>query len=302
MRVHRRRAIIVLGFAALVAAHTPAWDRPETASFLLLADRLTVGERLRPAVGPVAAVAEADFTYFALRSVPLDRHHIGVRAHAAAVGVGRTIGTIALDTTLYSGNVNTDVGDVPGAAVAPWMMNAVQFEYGVTVQRRFGERLVIVGEYSRRSYHPLRGGPDPGFAQPAADLLRIGGGARDIAVGPIRVDGVARIGWQGLFAFWQAPHLPAVRGPWQAITGVTVTGPPLAGAVPFVRLHGDVTWGSGVVELDRGGEVGIRIEQAGGALELWLDWYASPNTEQLRDEPTPTDLIGIGVRFATGAP
>jgi hypothetical protein len=74
---------------------------------------------------------------------------------------------------MLNGGVNE--GDEPGAEAAQWMMNAIQYEYGFILSRDLSRTgLVVLGEYSRRSSHPLRSG----FEDPAADVLRLGVGTQ----------------------------------------------------------------------------------------------------------------------------
>lgn len=205
-------------------------------------------------------------------------------------------------TAMFNGPVNP--GDTPGAGAALWMMNAVQYEYGFLVSvdlnpaRGSGERLALVAEYSRRSYHPLRGG---GFGEPAADLLRAGFVARGLGTSALSWDLAARLGWSELYDAWDAPSIPDPRARYTAHLAAELNYRPWRG-VP-IRFFGAampdlIVLRSGGLDADLSGEAGLRLGEGPGILEFFLDGYRSGDTEQLEDEPSPAGLLGFGLRFS----
>lgn len=209
-------------------------------------------------------------------------------------------------TAMFNGPVNP--GDTPGAGAALWMMNAVQFEYGFlltvdlpTASSPRLDRLALLSEFSRRSYHPLR---SSGFAEPAADLLRIGVVARGLRSGPVVWDIAMRLGWSELYDFWDAPSLPDPRARYTAHLALDGTWRPWS--VRPLALFGTIMpdlilLRDGGGDIDLTAELGVRAGTGPGRLELFLDAYRSGDTEQLEDEQAPATLLGFGVRFVIEA-
>lgn len=216
------------------------------------------------------------------------------------VGIG-----VAYGSYLMNGAVQE--GDSPGSRLQ-WMMNAVQLEYGVFVALRMARlaRLDLVGEYSRTSQHPFR----DQYSQVASDVLR--GGALARARLPLDVESLLslRVAYVDLFDFWESP-LPKPRacclltpelwllrplgslGRGRARVGVAAAG------------EGHLDW----VFLRRGGQgvnasfrAGARLTLKSLSLDLYLDGFASDDTEIRDDRTTPAGLLGWGVRLAGGSP
>ncbi|MFW5696042.1 MAG: hypothetical protein ACOCYB_12800, partial [Alkalispirochaeta sp.] len=143
----------------------------------------------------------------------LDKFQVEGYGNHAVVDVGSLRTAVFYGTYMLNGPVTEE--DTPGAEAAQWMMNAIQYEYGIVWSWDFPAasartRVSALAEYSRRSYHPLRGG----FSEPAADLIRIGVAVQSLAFDSlpgITVDAMVRLGWSELYEFWGAPSIPDPR-------------------------------------------------------------------------------------------
>lgn len=54
---------------------------------------------------------------------------------------------------------------------------------------------------------------------------------------------------------------------------------------------------AGGLAIDGAFQAGVRLGRGPSWLELYLDGFTTGDTEQLRDEATPANLLGYGVRF-----
>ncbi|GEM_PF-2460585 len=261
------------------------------------------------AVHPVPVVyAETAFNYQLFRDSPEDKFQIRHLSHFGIADFGPVRTTVYYGSFLFCGPVNE--GDVPGAEAAQWMMNAIQFEYGLTAQVPVRE-WILIGEYGRRSYHPFRSG----FGQPAADILRGGIAPPVIAWRGVTLESLVRGSWFDLYDFWESDlPLPRVRysvsqsyelryafpaGPRPTARSAVLEPFVLALADTGFRRGGSVTTD---LALQAGLRVGPERPAVGSArpvsrLELYLDYYRSPDTEQRRDAESPATLLGYGFRF-----
>lgn len=230
-----------------------------------------------------------------------DSFQIRNAAHAGLVEVARFRLGLYYGTFLFSGPV--DDPSRQGSDLAPWLMNAVQFEYGITGTATIAEgdgALLVVTDYSRRSYHPFRAG----FAEPAADILRGGVALRELPIGSGSFDGALRARWAKLFPFWGS-DIPDPSVTWSVQSAIEYRHPVLATDYLEMRL-----FGLGMVDVLLGGRYGIEneVELQGGLqfrsvgeterrLDLFLDLYRSPDTEERLDATTPVTLAGIGGRL-----
>ncbi len=208
-------------------------------------------------------------------------------------------------TAMLNGPVNS--GDQPGADAAQWMMNAVQFEYGFvasvdlptsrsTARRLAVDRIALLAEYSRRSYHPLRSG----FEDPAADIVRGGVAVRGLRLtDAIDLDAMVRLTWSELYEFWGAPRIPDPRALFTLNTAVEVTANlPVTGLSAFaVVLPDTILLRDRGVSMDFTGQTGVHAGSGGASVEVFLDLYRSADTEQLPNLRSPALLAGYGIRF-----
>ena len=231
----------------------------------------------------------------------LDAVQVEAFGHHAILDAGRWRGGLFYGTHLLGGPVVA--GTTAGAEAAQWIMNAVQYEYGLVVAgyanlRLGGAQPALLVEYSRRSYHPFL----PKFSEPAADLLRIGVGAvgmRPRAIPPLSVDALVRIGWSEIYAFWGAGALPDPRARYTLHSAIEAAYRLRPAIVLFALAALDL------IALRRGGvatdmmlQTGMRIGSEPATIELFLDGYRSEDTEQLGpDQATRAALWGWGVRF-----
>lgn len=231
----------------------------------------------------------------------LDAFQVEAFGHHTILDAGRWRSGLFYGTHLLGGPVVA--GTTAGAEAAQWIMNAVQYEYGLVATgyanlRLGGAQPALLVEYSRRSYHPFL----PQLSEPAADLLRIGVGAvgmRPRAIPPLSVDALVRIGWSELYAFWGADALPDPRARYTLHSAIEAAYRLRPAIVLFALAALDL------IALRRGGvaadmmlQTGIRIGSEPATIELFLDGYRSEDTEQLGpDQATRAALWGWGVRF-----
>ena len=231
----------------------------------------------------------------------LDAFQVEAFGHHAILDVGRWRGGLFYGTHLLGGPVVA--GTTAGAKAAQWIMNAVQYEYGLVATgyanlRIGGAQPALLVEYSRRSYHPFL----PKFSEPAADLLRIGVGAvgmRPRAMRSLSVDTLVRIGWSELYEFWGADALPDPRARY-TLHGAIETAYRLRPAIVLFALAALdlIALRDGGVAADTLLQTGVRVGSEPATIELFLDGYRSEDTEQLApDRATPAALWGWGVRF-----
>lgn len=284
----RTNTIIAVFF--LLAVSAGARDFSESPRAILLPDAYP-DQGIAVAPG---AWAEAAFTNNAFRDGEYDSFQIRSYVNFGVLAGPRTLGTVFYGSYLLSGPVNE--GAEPGSDRAPWLMNAVQFEYGVTLQHRIGGWTVLA-EYSRRSSHPLR----QVFEDPAADILRVGLAPPEIERGPLAVSTLFRLGWVELYDYWNVTTIPDPRA---FITGnaagffdyrLRTGSPPISifGIVlwdPFVLRSGGV---DGDLELD----FGLGLGQRSRRIELYANIFRSSDTEQGLETSVPVVLVGYGVRF-----
>jgi hypothetical protein len=207
--------------------------------------------------------------------------------------------SVSYASFLMNGAVQS--GDSPGSRLQ-WMMNAVQFEYGIFAAVRV-VGIDLLADYSRTSQHPLR----RPYSEVASDVLRAGALGR-FAPAPGLVMHLAVHGaYSDLFDFWDSP-LPRPRAAalvtpaaWvqQSLATVSVAGTRI-GISAFAR--GQVDWvflRSGGEGINASGRAGARALLGGVAVELYLDGFASDNSEIRDDHATPVGLLGWGFCLAT---
>jgi len=285
-----KRTVMTVAMCLLTVAAVGARDFSESPRAVLLPDAYAVeGVRFAP-----GAWAEAAFTSNAIRDGEYDTFQIRSYANFGVLAGPSTLGTVFYGSYLLSGPVNE--GTEPGSDRAPWLMNAVQFEYGVTIQQRIGD-WTILAEYSRRSSHPLR----QVFEDPAADILRVGVAPPGIERGPWAVSSLLRLGWVELYDYWNVTTIPDPRVLYTA--NIAAQGDyrlPIAAAP--LSLFGILLWDpfllrSGGVDGDLELDIGLGIGERMKRIELYGTYYRSSDTEQGLDKPVPVVLIGYGIRF-----
>lgn len=279
---------------ALSPLSAPAWDFPERPAAVVL--------HPEPEGAAFGASGFAQTAYRANEGMntPLDKFQVEAFGHHGIFDLTGVRLSIYYGTHMLNGPVNP--GDRPGAEASQWMMNAIQYEYGLVAAwhlRSGGRgRPVLLIEYGRRSYHPLRGG----FENPSADILRAGAALMDLRLPrsvPGGLDLMARLAWSELFAFWGASAIPEPRSLYTlhlAAEAHTDLGP--SGLKAFLVLMPDLMLlRGGGTDMDLAVQGGLRAGRHGAALEFFLDYHRSSDTEQLVGRPSPATLFGYGIRF-----
>ncbi len=239
-----------------------------------------------------AGYADLAYTNAAFKDGEYDSFQVRSYANFGIFATPTTLATIFYGSYILAGPVLE--GTEPGSERAQWLMNAVQFEYGLTVQRRIAP-ITLLAEYSRRSSHPLFGD----FAEPAADILRVGVAPPLMQFGAVMLESLVRLSWIELYDFWEADNIPDPR----AVYGLSValfaerqiSDLPLSvfGGLlwdPFVLRSGGV---DGDIELD----FGLALGSGTGTIELYANYFRTSDTEQDKDRSIPAELIGYGLRF-----
>lgn len=185
---------------------------------------------------------------------------------------------------------------------AEWFMNAVQFEYGIVSTFRISTGVFGSIEYGRTSQHPLRGG----FSEVSSDVVEASITAKLLNRQRSKLDAGLRVAYIDLYTFWESPlrkprtairvepvvdfsrtatehGIQLVMRAWPRVIYTRQTG-----AWEYARLTPRVQ-----TELDL--EVGVRVERSIG-FEMLLEVYATPDSEQLRDEAAPLTTLGIVLR------
>jgi len=223
------------------------------------------------------------------------------------------------------------VGPVPEGrdpfSVAEWVMNAVQYEYAVTLAAHLGS-IDLMTRYGRSSQHPLSGG---GFSEVSSDVIEIALAPPAITlpgfagpsnaprrepsvIGPRtapkgRLQTELRVAYLDLFDFWQSPLLPPRElGRVTTVVDLEIPGLPadahlVARAWPRVvllRQEGARPYADTEppIQMEIDAEAGLRL---GGAafVEVLLELYHSRDSEQRRGEPAPLTTFGVTLRLGT---
>lgn len=283
-----RRLRWAFTWLALVVAGSGAFARdfPERPRSVVLAAPHRHTDALLPRTW-----ADTGMTYQLWQGSPEDEFQLRQMLHMALADWRGLTPSIYYGTFMFAGPVNE--GDTPGADAAQWMMNAIQFEYGVTLQYRMAA-WTLLAEYGRRSYHPLRGG----FAEPAADLVRAGVAPPSFEIGPAAFETLVRLSWIDLYDFWGA-RIPGPQDIGAFHGAVEARIVPLApGLEPFAVVMWDLLLReAGGLAREIAVEAGLALSRGRERFELYIDYYRSPDTEQREDRRSPARLVGYGLRF-----
>lgn len=323
------RPTALVWVAILTAVATPAviardWYEPlEVVNPLLL--RSYEGVELLP-----GGYAETIYTNQAFSDGPYDSFQINTRSGHTIVGTPRFALSATYGAFLMNGPVTE--GGKPGSRLQ-WLMNAVQFEYGFHAAWDAGP-LFLLGEYSRTSQHPFRDNFSEvssdliklGVAAPRLDLgpLRIYAFLR---LGYSEIFDFWESDLEDPRTMWLAQ--PSLRVYWPGVEALEIAQVGLfleadaeVAVARSARFHerGEIV-GNGAIKsgvrirgLRRDGDHAAgnrsRGERDGswggdpgegslsrGALDLYLDYYGSDNSEIRDDKKTPVQLFGYAIRF-----
>ena len=294
------KLLILHSFALLGPGLLAAWDFPERPAAAVLSpapDGFALGS---------AGYAQTAYRANEWMNTRIDKFQVEAFGHHGVVDIAKLRLSAFYGTHMLNGPVNQ--GDRPGAEASQWMMNAIQYEYGLVLSwyptpGRFG-RPALLAEYGRRSYHPLRGD----FNNPSADILRFGAALLDLPLpwrGRGSLDLMARIAWSELYAFWGAPGIPDPRALYTLhLAAEGQVGLGVSGMEAFLVAMPDLIYlRNGGSALDLAVQGGLRFgspgsaDNSGAGLELFIDYHYSSDTEQLVDRPSPATLLGYGIRF-----
>lgn len=294
-------ASLLLFFCAGLGFARDVLERPEAIAPTV--ETNTDGLELLPSL-----YLEMAYHNHAFRDGRNDSFQIRQTAHAGIVAYRRFQFGLYYGTYLFSGPVDDESRQ--GSDLAPWLMNGLQFEYGLTTTwtvSTFGTNagVALVGEYGRRSYHPFR----RGFAEPAADILRGGVILRNLSVGSGDFDAGIRGRWSKLFDFWGS-KIPDPGAIWSLQTAVEGGVPLSTGGVGTLSALGVamsdlylIGTAAPDVEIEVQGGLSLDVASPRNRLsssrriDFFVDLYRSPDTEERTDETSPVLLLGLGGRI-----
>lgn len=215
-----------------------------------------------------------------------------------------------LAASLYWGTflfVGPDHQDLDPASVFTWFMHSIQFEYGVlagvSLPAPFDS---LVAEYGRTSQHPLLGG----YSEISSDIVRVSVWMEPVRVRALVLTGGLRGAFVDLLPGWQSvlakPRTALLIEP--VVELQTAAGPR---AEFFARLYPRVhvtrtsgQWPWAVVEprvqYEIDAELGFR-SVGSTRVEILLDLYATPDSEQVRGAASPVLTAGVAVRFISSS-
>ncbi len=253
-------------------------------------------------------LSETIYTNQAFSDGTYDSFQINARTGHTIIGSPAFALSATYGAFLMNGPV--DEGGTPGSRLQ-WLMNAVQFEYGFHFAWDLGP-LYLLWEYSRTSQHPFR----DNFSEVSSDLVKLGVAAPRFDIGPVQLYGFLRFGYSEIFDFWES-RLEDPRTMWLAQPSLRLLWPgvealDLARIGLFLEADAELAIARSARFQDRGELVGngaiktgVRIHGlsdnesglSAGALDLYLDYYGSDNSEIRDDEKTPVQLLGYAIRF-----
>ena len=205
-------------------------------------------------------------------------------------------------------------GDTTGTPRLDWMMNAVQFVYGLhAAYDLHGKRLLA--EYSRASQHPLDESPGEGNAVTYSDYSydrfaagiafpRVAFGRRGM------ITAAFRLGFVDMLDFWDHRRIDKPRARWLLRLGVLATyalGDTLIGGNRpklLAEAHPDLfTQRGDDPDATLAARLGLRLAHVSTprVIDLYFDWFFSRDTEYLQDETHPVALFGLGVRIGNAS-
>jgi hypothetical protein len=290
------RASLVLFVAAalfLPAAGASAKDFPEA---LLAVDPLAAATR--PGM-PAGMGGAFDYGNYLFAHDDVDSFYL--RSSLSPV-IFDADGAFALGALYETDLLCGPVGAGQTAAnVAAFWMNAVQFEYGLYASARlpFRTEMHLLAEYSRTSQHPLHSGNIYTYSEVTADILMLGLSLPRLEAGPVSLRSYLRLGYRNLMPFWQS-SLPQPRVSWIAKPAVEAKYPIGGGLGLVARCDPEVFIDRYARTLDANlfGEAGIAIADGAYDDELLLTFYATRDSDLLKDEAHPSFEAGIAFRFA----
>jgi len=193
-------------------------------------------------------------------------------------------------TFLYVGPLKE--GDTP-ATIAPWWMNAVQFEYGLIAAFNLSGFHFLL-EYSRASQHPIRGQ----FSEVTTDAIKVG-----VVTPVLRHHSLSSIYWirtgsVDLFDFWKST-VPKPSALWVVSPACYSELGLFQGLSLFLDISLDAYFlRKGGMDADIWLESGLLLGTLPARLQLFLEYYHSGNTEEKAGVESPADLLGLGFRLS----
>lgn len=185
----------------------------------------------------------------------------------------------------------------PGEAaptVAEWWMNAAQYEYGLSAAFGAPGPVNILIEYSRTSQHPWR----EGYSEATADAVKAGVSVPGARFEALRVDLRLVAGYVDLFDFWKSA-VPRPRTAWVASPAAELSWRRARGPSPYAKAQADlILLRRGGASADLWAEFGAAVGPEAGGLRLFIDFFLSEDTEELRGKAAPAALAGFGIRLS----
>lgn len=265
------------------------------------------------------AVMNWELNYQLLRDSELDDFQVNLLGAAGILEFDRRF---ALGLRYGKFLMTGPGGENTGTPHIAWLMNSVQFEYGVHASLALSPRVRLLGEYSRASNHPfVEGSRGYTISNVAYDRIAVGMGLPDMRFGlGGRVTTSLRLAYTKLWEAWEARDVDSTRVEWLLRGGIQAehTLPP--GFSPwkhtkvFVELYPDLFTQrevprydssalGGALDANFSGGIGLRFERPDTSrlIDIYLDTYLSRDSEIVRNEPFPVGLVGLGVRLGNAS-
>lgn len=264
------------------------------------------------------AVMDWEFNYQFFRDSDLDNFQLNLLGGAGILDVNRKFGLgLRYGKFLLTGPGGEDKG-TPHMA---WLMNSVQFEYGLHAAFALSPQIRLLAEYSRASNHPFGDqkyiapdGKKHDISNVSYDRVAFGVGARRFSFG---TDGTLtaslRLAYTDLWDAWDPQGVDISRVAWLLRGGIHAEhGLPVSifnreETKFFTELYPDlftqhVEHGGGI-DANFVGRVGLRLEDTdtGRVIDTYLDTYFSRDSEMVRGRAFPVGLVGLGFRIGNAS-
>jgi len=240
---------------------------------------------------------ELKYTNHLFLSTPEDVYYFSVLGACTIFNIDNIA---ALRAYYSSYNLIGPLGDGDTAAtIGQWWMNCVEFEYGITGAINFFDYHLIL-EYARISQHNFR----PMYSEVTTDNLKIGVVFPPLVFKNFVFDYYIRGGFVDLFDFWQST-VPKPRVEWIITPNLKTTYKFNNSISAFYKIYCDINFlrdpdSKPGVDTSLYMELGIILEKDASQTQFFLEYYQTPDTEELRYESAPAKLLGLGFRASIG--
>jgi hypothetical protein len=188
----------------------------------------------------------------------------------------------------------TAQGDT-AASIAQWWMNAVQFEYGAIAGVKTGP-IHLLFEYARTSQHRLRAG----YSEVASDIIRTGVVLPRFEMDPFTILSAIRLAYIDLYDLWGS-SIPKPRTKFLINPAVEVSFFINEKYSIYSETNIDLNYTTmGKIDMNIKSIIGLKTYGKTNNILPYVEFYYSPDSEEVEDRITPVLLFGLGFRSSTG--